>query len=437
MSDSITRMISLIVAYDKNGVIGNGPDIPWHLPADFAYFKSVTQGSAVIMGRTTYESIGRPLPARQNIVVTRNNNYEADGVEVAHSVEDAIKRAESSEVFIIGGTQIYRYALENNLVQRAYVTHIDAEVEGDVLFPKEMINDWIRVNTESKSADEKNAYAMEMSVYEKNVIVDGKKLAQEREEKLKKGFENKETRLDIIVASENGATKTYVKKKRELAERVGVEFVEHSFSSDVTESSLISKIQEIQTETDGIVVQLPLPSHVDTEFVCSHIPTTKDPDLLNKKSMGLFLHGSSEIMPPVVKSIDIMREHYDLDFKDRKALVIGKGKLVGGPAIAYLEQQGTKVTAVEKQDGDFNEISKTADIIISGAGVSDLVTSKMIREGVQLFDGGTSGSSGSIRGDIDWACAEKAKLFSRSPGGIGPLTVVALFENLLTLKNKA
>jgi len=428
-------MISLIAAYDKNGVIGNGPDIPWHLPADFAYFKSMTSGSTVIVGRTTFESIGKPLPGRQNIVVTRNSNYSQDGVEVVYSVEDAIKAADSEEVFIIGGAEIYKYALEQDLVERAYITHIDAEVEGDVLFPKELLSDWIQVSESSYLSDEKNEYDMNMVILKKHHIVNGKSLAKKREEGLSKSFENKNARLDIIVVGDDGATKTYVGKKRALAERVGVEFVEHVYDESVSQDEIISKIQEVQTKTDGVVVQLPLPPHIDTEFVCSHIPSRLDPDLLNSSTMDGFYAGDSKIMPPVVQAIEIMRQEYGLDFSEKKALVIGKGKLVGSPAIAYLKHQCADVTAVDKNDGDFIKLSRSADIIVSGAGVSDLVTPDMIKSGVLLFDGGTSGSSGSIRGDIDWACTEKAKLFSRSPGGIGPLTVVSLFENLSKLKN--
>ena len=431
-------MISLIVAYDKKGVIGNGPDIPWHLPTDFAYFKSVTQGHPVIMGRTTFESIGRPLPNRHNIVVTRKDDYSADGIDIASSVEEAIELAkrnnENEEIFIIGGTQIYTHALENNLIDRAYVTHINADIEGDIFFPTEKIAGWIEISNKTYKSDKKNEYDMTMVIHQKHYVVDGNELADKKEKELKTKFlDIANPRLDIIIVGGNGATKTYVTKKRELAERVGVTFVEHSFNTSVSQDELISKIKEIKNETDGIVVQLPLPEHIDTETVCSYIPSNLDPDLLNKTTIDSFYDGSSKIFPPVVAAIDMMHDEYHLNFHNKKVLVIGKGKLVGSPAIAYMKHKGAHVTAVDKHDKDFTEIAQDSDIIVSGAGVSDLVTPEMIREGVILFDGGTSGSSGSIRGDIDWSCAGKSRFFSRSPGGIGPLTVVSLFENLYKL----
>lgn len=431
-------MISLIVGCDTNWVIGNGPEIPWHLPADFAYFKEVTMGHPIIMGRTTFESIGRPLPGRLNIVVSRNEDYSAQGASVVSSIEDAIalgKQEDSGEVFVIGGSQIYTYALENKLVDRAYVTHIQTEAKGDVYFPGDMISDWVRISDTHRHKDEKNVFDMNFSVYDKQVVVSGKKLSKKVEERLEERVERLEDKpaLGIYVVGDDKATAMYVKKKRELAERIGVNFYEFIFESDVTEQELVDHISKHQENVDGIVVQLPLPKHIDRERVCSMIPTHKDPDLLSKDTVSKFNEGDLSLLPPVASAIDEIISTYDLDIKDKKVLVIGKGKLVGGPAISYFTHKGAVVTAVDKQDNDFSEPAKSADIIVSGAGVSDLVTPEMIKEGVILFDGGTSGSSGSLRGDIDWGCEKKAKLFSRSPGGIGPLTVVSLFKNFITL----
>jgi len=148
-------MKSIIVAYDKNRVIGNSNGLPWmgKLPADMRHFKELTTGKTVIMGRKTYESIGRALPNRQNIVVSRGD-FEAPGITVVHGLPDAYALA-TGEVMIIGGGQIYLETLDD--VDTIYATEIATEAVGDVYFPQ-LPADWVETYRENHAADEKNAY---------------------------------------------------------------------------------------------------------------------------------------------------------------------------------------------------------------------------------------------------------------------------------------
>ncbi|WP_033541053.1 dihydrofolate reductase [Planococcus sp. CAU13] len=128
-------MISLMVAHDPNHVIGRNNQLPWHIPEDLAYFKKHTIGKGIVMGRNTYESIGRPLPKRRNIVVSRNRELKIEGTDIVHSIEDAVKLAQEvhEEVMIIGGEQIFRTVLPE--ADRLYITLIHQEFEGDTFFP--------------------------------------------------------------------------------------------------------------------------------------------------------------------------------------------------------------------------------------------------------------------------------------------------------------
>ena len=149
--------IALIAAMAENGVIGRENRLPWRLPADLRRFKSVTMGKPVIMGRKTYESIGKPLPGRSNIVVTRDPDYRAPGCQVVHSLEQALEAgAGHAEVMVIGGAELYRQALGR--AQRMYLTLVRAEVEGDTLFPDIEPQQWRELERESHRADEKNQY---------------------------------------------------------------------------------------------------------------------------------------------------------------------------------------------------------------------------------------------------------------------------------------
>ena len=128
-------LVTLIAAVARNGVIGNGPQIPWHLPEDFAYFKRTTMGHVLVMGRLTFESIGRPLPGRRTIVVTRNRYWQHPDVEVAHSFAEALALAgPADEVFVCGGGQIYAEAMP--WAHRLLITEVDQSPEGDVRFPE-------------------------------------------------------------------------------------------------------------------------------------------------------------------------------------------------------------------------------------------------------------------------------------------------------------
>jgi len=164
--------VSLIVAVSENGVIGKDNDLIWHLPNDMRFFKKTTMGHHVIMGRKNFESIPhkyRPLPNRTNVVITKQEDYKAEGCVVVNSIEAALEVAKQngdSEPFIIGGGQIYKIALKNNLVDRVYLTKIHHAFDGDTFFP-ELNSDWEEVNKVENKADEKHGYDYDFITYEK------------------------------------------------------------------------------------------------------------------------------------------------------------------------------------------------------------------------------------------------------------------------------
>ncbi|MFT5164819.1 MAG: dihydrofolate reductase [Saprospiraceae bacterium] len=164
-------IISAIVAVAKNNVIGRDNDIPWHLPADLKYFKKTTLDHHIIMGRKSFESIGRPLPKRTNVIITRNPFFIASNCLVTRTVEEALMIArenEESEAFIIGGAQIYD--LTKDHWDRLYLTEVDLEVEGDVLFPELNMDEWTLVSEDPQKADEKNEYDYNFKIYERKKL---------------------------------------------------------------------------------------------------------------------------------------------------------------------------------------------------------------------------------------------------------------------------
>ena len=158
--------VALIAALAENRIIGRDNQLPWRVPADLQHFKALTMGKPIIMGRKTWESIGRPLPGRDNIVVTRDTGYQAEGCKVVHSVAQALQvAAGAEEAMIIGGANLYEQTLD--AADRLYLTQIRAEVEGDARFPDIDMQAWREVERESHPADERNEYAYDFVVLER------------------------------------------------------------------------------------------------------------------------------------------------------------------------------------------------------------------------------------------------------------------------------
>ena len=167
-------IVSMIAAVAKNRVIGKNNQLIWNLPKDMKFFMDSTMGKYIITGRKNYESIPekyRPLKNRTNIIVTRNHNYLAEGCTVVNSISDGINLARENgeeECFIIGGGQIYQQALEGNMVDKLYITHVDGEFEGDTFFPEVDYNNWKSTLVMSNEADQKNPLDFSIIIYEKS-----------------------------------------------------------------------------------------------------------------------------------------------------------------------------------------------------------------------------------------------------------------------------
>lgn len=160
-------MISFLWAEDENGLIGKNNELPWRLPADLKYFKETTMGHPIIMGRKTYESIGKPLPGRTNIILTRDKNFRAKDCLIFYSKEELLDWVHNynSEVFVTGGSEIYKLLL--NDATKLYVTKIAHTFEGDTYFPKIDWNQWTLISTKAGRKDEKNPYDYQFQIYER------------------------------------------------------------------------------------------------------------------------------------------------------------------------------------------------------------------------------------------------------------------------------
>lgn len=268
------------------------------------------------------------------------------------------------------------------------------------------------------------------------MIIDGNAIAADILDTLKKTISNsnKDISLCVFVVGSDYATERFISLKKKKAESVGINVAVVQFPPTITTADLVAKIHQYneQHAVNGILVQLPLPKHIDTNTVLECIPVEKDVDVLSPQSKAIFKKGKLDILPPVVGSIKEIIDRFDISLQGKHAVVLGRGALVGIPLSVWLEQQGAVVTTFDVTTIDLHEHIKDADIIVSGVGVPGLITPDMIKEGVVLFDAGTSEFGGKLVGDATESCAPKCQIFTPTPGGIGPITVALLLHNLVS-----
>lgn len=266
--------------------------------------------------------------------------------------------------------------------------------------------------------------------------VDGKQIQDDLKADLKKRIAEttKTFRLAVIYAGDNDVIDRYIEVKKDFGEDIGVPVAVHRFSGDITQNKLQEEIESVLTrKTDGVVIQLPLPRQIDEQMMLNLIPVRLDVDVLSKAAYQAFARGDLAVMPPVVAAVAEIFNRHNVSLTGKNVLVIGRGRLVGLPTIAWLLRSGITPDIVDRRTEDIDDRIRAADVIISGAGSPHLVTPDLISDGVVLVDAGSSESEGVIKGDIDPVCAEKASLLAPVPGGVGPITVAKLFENLVTL----
>ena len=259
------------------------------------------------------------------------------------------------------------------------------------------------------------------------MVIDGRAIAEELKEGIAEAVRERRTAptLVLIVVGSNPVTEQFIKIKKKFAEEVGVLVSEIRFPETATSEVITKAIHE--HKKGGIIVQLPLPYSLPMQEILNAIPTDADVDALSS------LCKEGKIFPPVVAAMQEILARHEIPIAGKEAVVVGAGKLVGGPAAKWLQKEKAKVQVVDEVTKDLAAITRTADIVVLGAGVPGLLKPEMVKEGVIILDAGTSEQGGKIVGDADPRCAEKAALFTPTPGGIGPITVAMVFRNLLTL----
>ncbi len=269
-------------------------------------------------------------------------------------------------------------------------------------------------------------------------IIDGKGLAGELEEKIKaKIAKLGKICLATVVVGEEPASQTYVKKKEEACKRVGIEFRIERFKEDATEREIIRKIEELNRDKEitGILVQLPLPKNINSERIINLVSPKKDVDGLTKANMQNLENGDERLVCCTPKGIIRLLEENKIDLRDKKVVIVGYGRLVGKPLSLMLKNRKIDFSICDDKTINLKENTKKADVLISAVGVPNLIREEHVKKGAVIIDAGFTKLNGKVAGDVDFdGVKEKASFITPKIGGVGPMTIVMLLENLISAK---
>ena len=275
-------------------------------------------------------------------------------------------------------------------------------------------------------------------------IVQGKKIADKILTRLQKEVRLLKSRgitpkLGVFLIGDNKPSHTYVRKKQEACEKIGVDFILKHYSPDIMEEELIKEVKAIQKnyELSGLIVQLPLPVHIDYKNVVNYINPKIDVDCLTDINLSRLKTGDYCIEPPTPGAILEILKYHNIDLKKNKVVLMGTGVLVGKPLADLLFHKQADIVTCNSSTKNPEEIARTADILISAVGKHNLIRGDMIKKGAVVIDAGVSFVDGKMYGDINFEeVKKKASLVTPTPGGVGPLTVAKLIENTIKCAKK-
>ena len=274
------------------------------------------------------------------------------------------------------------------------------------------------------------------------MILDGKKTSSQIKEEIKeelKGIKEKVGKvpgLAIVLVGENPASKIYVNSKIKGCAELGFESFAHYLPENVTEEELLNVIRKLNEDekVDGILVQLPLPKHIDEKKVVDTIAFSKDVDGFKPENMGLlFLGDKNSIKPCTPSGIVELFKRYELEVEGKDVVIIGRSNIVGKPMAGFFINEGATVTICNSKTKNLADKLKEADIIVAAMGVAKFVKADMVKDGDIIIDVGINRTEEGLFGDVDFEnVAPKCKWITPVPGGVGPMTVAMLFKNTLS-----
>lgn len=272
------------------------------------------------------------------------------------------------------------------------------------------------------------------------VLIDGKKVSTEIRGRLEKETAELKTKigrtpgLATVLVGEDPASAVYVRNKNKICHEIGFQSFGQNLSAETTEEELLDIIKKLNSndEVNGILVQLPLPDHIDSEKILLSIDPEKDVDGFHPINVGKLAIGNALLTPCTPTGIIALLDYYKIEIPGKHAVVLGRSNIVGKPVAHLLLQRHATVTICHSKTKNLQQVTRQADILIAAVGRPHFVNSDMVKEGAVVIDVGINRVDGKLTGDVDFdQVAEKAGLITPVPGGVGPMTIALLMENTL------
>ncbi len=268
------------------------------------------------------------------------------------------------------------------------------------------------------------------------MILDGKGTSEKLTKKLKMEIEKlpKKITLAIILVGDNEASKTYVKNKHKKCAELGINSKEYYFSANEPQKSILKVIKNLNEDpkVNGILVQLPLPNHLDEDAIINSIDPNKDVDGLTLENQGKLFMGKPCIEPATPKGVMTLLDEYHIDVQGKKVVIIGRSKLVGKPLAMLMLKKNATVTVAHSKTVNLKEVTREADILVAAIGVPKFVKADMVKKDAVVVDVGINRFESKLVGDVDFdEVVEVASAITPVPKGVGPMTIASLIQNVL------
>ena len=265
-------------------------------------------------------------------------------------------------------------------------------------------------------------------------VIDGRAISEEIRSELKQSikYEMLKPSIAVIQVGDNEASNTYVKNKEKACNDVGIYFRHYKFEDGESELSIINKIKELNNEeyVNGIIIQLPLPDGYNEKRLINTIINSKDVDGLTDINTGRLVNGRKTLVPCTAAGVIELLKRSNVEITGKRVVLVGRGKLTCKPLIQLFLNEDATVTVCHSKTEDLASITKNADILVSAVGINNIITEDMVKAGVVVIDVGINFETGKISGDVDFdKVSKKASLITKTPGGVGPMTVTMLLKN--------
>ncbi len=432
-------MLKLIICFDKENGIGKNGKLAWNIKSEMNHFKETTIDKTVVMGRKTYESIGRLLPQRKNIILSRNDKYVVDGALVTSDLELPIRLSKQEDVYIIGGKEIYEHYID--FVDELIISQLKESYGCDTIW-KPNLNSFNLISQKDKGE-------FTLSIYRSNKekLINGKiisdvlckKYILEKDELLKKY--KQVPKLTIIQVGDDYGSNVYISSKQKLGKKIGV-IVDVKKFKTISQDKLIVEIKKLNKDKSvhGILIQHPLPKEIDEEVISRAIEPLKDVDCFHPENLGLIFRGDQSkynSIPCTPWGVVEMLKFMNVQIEGSNVVILGRSNIVGKPLSILLLKENATVQICHSKTKKLKAITKKADILISAIGIANYIDKSYIKKDAIIIDVGINRQDKKICGDVNFnSCIKKVRYISPVPKGVGPMTLTMLFANLLKLYRK-